>query len=128
MLVNTSIKTCLCCSKSLKGRADKKFCDDYCRNAFNNGLKARDNNFIRNINNALLKNRRLLKAFLANGDKMVKIKRDKLLHQQFQFNYHTHTYTNQKGNTYFFCYEYGYLALENDWLLIVHKKDGEGGN
>lgn len=128
MLVNTSLKTCLSCSKSLKGRADKKFCDDYCRNAFNNGLKARDNNFIRNINNALLKNRRLLKALFADGDKMVKIKRDKLLHQQFQFNYHTHTYTNQKGNTYFFCYEYGHLALENDWLLIVHKKDGEGGN
>ncbi len=114
MLVNTIPKTCLCCSKSLKGRADKKFCDDYCRNAFNNGLKARDNNFIRNINNALLKNRRLLKALFADGDKMVKIKRDKLLHQQFQFKYHTHTYTSQKGNTYFFVMN---MAISS-WKMI----------
>ena len=31
-------KTCLECNEKLIGRADKKFCNDYCRNAFNNNL------------------------------------------------------------------------------------------
>ena len=29
-------KKCLSCGKLLKGRVDKKFCDDYCRNNYNN--------------------------------------------------------------------------------------------
>jgi hypothetical protein len=32
MTVITEAKKCLACGKQLKGRIDKKFCDDYCRN------------------------------------------------------------------------------------------------
>lgn len=35
----TETATCLNCDKTLKGRTDKKFCDDYCRNSYNNQLK-----------------------------------------------------------------------------------------
>jgi len=35
-------KTCLACGKILKGRVDKKFCDDYCRNNYNNLQKAKE--------------------------------------------------------------------------------------
>ena len=35
-------KVCLACGKPLKGRIDKKFCDDYCRNNYNNQQKAKD--------------------------------------------------------------------------------------
>ena len=58
-------KTCLQCGKTLRGRADKKFCDDYCRNNYNNQLKANTNNYVRNINNALGKNRRILEKYIA---------------------------------------------------------------
>jgi len=64
-----------------------------------------------------------LEALLPANEEMAKANKDKLLHKEFQFKYITHTYTNKKGNTYFFCYEYGYLPLENDWFLIVR----EGG-
>jgi hypothetical protein len=40
----------------------------------------------------------------------------------FHFQYHTHTYTNQKGNTYFFCYDQGWLPLDQEWLLLVRRK------
>jgi hypothetical protein len=116
-------KVCLSCGKNLKGRSDKKFCDDYCRNNYNNLLKADTNNFVRNINNSLRKNRRILEDLLAAKDEMTKTTKDKLLMHGFQFKYFTHTYTNKKGNTYFFCYEYGYLPLENDWYLIVKRKE-----
>jgi hypothetical protein len=36
MLRQKETKTCLFCEKPVKGRSDKKFCDDYCRAAYNN--------------------------------------------------------------------------------------------
>ncbi|HVX24905.1 MAG TPA: hypothetical protein VHB70_01085 [Parafilimonas sp.] len=115
-------KACLQCGKTLRGRSDKKFCDDYCRNNYNNQLKANTNNYVRKINNALGKNRRILEEVLPDGD-MHKTTKQKLLHAGFLFKYITHTYTNKKGNTYFFCYDYGYLPLDNDWYLIVHRHE-----
>ncbi len=124
MLVETTPKTCMACSKSIKGRTDKKFCDDYCRNAFNNKLKGEGNNTVRNINNALRKNRRILQELLPENAKMIKINLEKLLERGFLFKYTTHTYTNPRGNVYHFCYEYGYLPLENNGYLIVKQKEG----
>ena len=123
MITTDTPKLCLSCNKVLKGRTDKKFCDDYCRNNFNNLLKGDNNNYIRNINNALRKNRRILEAILPDGEDMAKANKDKLLQKEFQFKYYTHTYMNKKGNTYFFCYDYGYLPLENDWFLIVRRRE-----
>ena len=111
----------MACNKSIKGRIDKKFCDDYCRNAFNNKLKCVSNNMVRNINNALRKNRRILEELLPEKEKMVKTNLEKLLEKGFMFKYSTHTYTNPKGNVYHFCYEYGYLPLEGNCFLLVKR-------
>jgi transcriptional accessory protein Tex/SPT6 len=122
-MIENKLKTCLTCGKSLKGRSDKKFCDDYCRNNYNNQIKAESNNHIRNINNALRKNRRILAELLPDAEEMAKATYEKMMQQGFQFKYITHTYTNKKGNTYFFCYEYGYLPLENNWYLLVRRRE-----
>lgn len=119
----TPAKRCLTCHKPLKGRTDKKFCDDYCRNNYNNQLKAGTTNLVRNINNALGKNRRVLESMFAEGEEMTKTTQEKLLQKGFLFKYFTHLYTNKKGNTYFFCYDLGYLPLENDWYLLVKRKE-----
>ena len=124
MIQESAAKICMACGKPIKGRSDKKFCDDYCRNVYNNDLKSATNNYVRNINNALRKNRRILEDCLPAGDEMIKITRDRLLHKGLQFKYITHTYTNRKGNIYYFCYDYGYLPLENNWYLLVRKKEG----
>lgn len=121
----TNIATCLNCKKTLKGRTDKKFCDDYCRNSYNNELKASKNNLVRNINNALGKNRRVLESFFNREEDIAKTHKDKLLEKGFQFKYITHTYTNKKGNVYFFCYDLGYMPLDNDWYLLVKRRDGK---
>jgi hypothetical protein len=115
-------RLCLNCDKPVKGRTDKKFCDDFCRNNYNNQLKSNTINLVRNINNALGKNRRILENLFIAGEEMAKTTRDKLLQKGFQFKYITHTYTNKKGNMYFFCYDLGYLPLENDWYLLVKRK------
>jgi hypothetical protein len=66
----------------------------------------------------------VLEEVLAS-EEMVKVQKTKLIEKAFSFKYFTHTYTNKKGNVYFFCYEYGYLLLEGDLLLVVKRKDAE---
>ncbi len=121
--MQTETRTCLQCGRTLKGRSDKKFCDDSCRNNYNNVLKAHANNYMRNINNTLSKNRRILEEVLPANEEMGKTTKQKLSDAGFQFKYHTHTYTNKKGNVYYFCYEFGYLSLENDWYLVVRRRE-----
>jgi predicted nucleic acid-binding Zn ribbon protein len=65
-------RNCPACGKPLNGRVDKRFCDDYCRNGYNNQLKSASNNLVRNINNALGKNRRILKSLLQKVKKQQK--------------------------------------------------------
>ncbi len=123
MLLENQTTNCLSCAKPLKGRSDKKFCNDYCRNIYNNNLKSSTNNLVRNINNSLGKNRRILENILNIHEEMTTITKEKLLQKGFQFKYFTHTYTNKKGNVYFFCYDLGYLPLDNDRYLLVRRKE-----
>ncbi len=116
-------KVCLQCNIPIRGRSDKKFCDDYCRNAYNNGTKRDANNSIRNITNALRKNRNILESLLKKEDDTGKAPRERLLNAGYIFKYHTHTYTNKNGDTYIYCFDLGYLSLDNDWFLIVRKKE-----
>ncbi len=78
---------------------------------------------MRNINNALGKNRRILEDMFTADEEIAKTTKSKLLQKGFQFKYITHTYTNKKGNVYFFCYDLGYLPLEGDWYLLVKRKE-----
>jgi hypothetical protein len=112
-------KQCLDCGTTLKGRADKKFCDDQCRSNYNNRIKADDSKEVKRINSILFKNRKILTAL--NLDGKTKVPRSKLEKSGFNFSYATHQYQTAKGAVYVFCYEHGYLPLENDWYLLVKK-------
>lgn len=113
---------CIACNKALRGRTDKKFCDDYCRNNYNNKLKATENNKVRNTINALRKNRNILLSLLGKVEK-IKVHKEKLSQNNFQWKYHTHIYDNRKGGIYYYCFDVGYLALDNDWYLLVKTKE-----
>lgn len=114
-------KTCLECEEEIKGRADKKFCSDQCRNAYNNKLKSGTSDYVRSVNNALKKNRKILQELLPEAT--CRTTRSKLLQKGFDFNFMTSSYTNRKNATYYFCYEYGYLPLENDLCFLVRRKE-----
>jgi hypothetical protein len=118
-------KNCLACNALLRGRSDKKFCNDYCRNNYNNLQKQKGSQspLVRNINTILLKNRKLLESLLPPTEETAKANKDKLQRLGFHFKYFTHIYTTKTGKTYYYCYDYGYLPLENDWYLIVKKKE-----
>jgi len=112
-------KNCLECGEKLIGREDKKFCNDACRNTYNNKLNKDTTNMMRNINYALRKNYRILSDL--NPDGKTKVLRKKLLDAGFDFSLMTSVYTTKTQNTYFFIYDQGYMALDGDWLILVKK-------
>jgi len=109
------------CGEKIKGRVDKKFCSDLCRNSFNNRSNSDTNNFMRSINTILRRNRKILEELNPEGKS--KIQKDKLIAKGFNFNYYTNTYLTKTGNQYFFCYEYGYLRLEGDYFALVKRQE-----
>ena len=118
-------KVCLSCSEPLRGRTDKKFCNDYCRNTHHNQLNCDGNKQVRNINHRLRKNRRILESLLHSAKQITKVSKQTLLYKGFSFHYFTHIQTNKKGSRYCFCYEYGYLLGEEDGVVIVRRKTDE---
>lgn len=113
-------KKCLECGEPLQGRIDKKFCSDYCRNTYNNKVNKESKNLIRNINNRLRKNYKVLSELNSTGK--TKVTRRKLIDNNFDFHYFTSIYTTKKGNIYFYVYDQGFLELENDYYLLIKKE------
>jgi hypothetical protein len=66
-----------------------------------------------------------LEGVIKAGEEMGKAPRASLVQQGFDFGFHTSQYTNKKGQVYQFCYEYGWLPLEGDWVLVV-KRSSKG--
>lgn len=112
-------RKCLDCGANLRGRSDKKFCDDQCRSNFNNQAKAETYQRMRPVNAILRKNHTVLSK-LCLGTK-TRIGKEELLQNGFNPTYHTHLYQTQNGHTYFFCYEYGVLKLDGDAYLVVKR-------
>ena len=84
-------RKCLICGAKLTGRADRKFCSDFCRNS------------------------------PINTKDKTKTTKNRLLQMGFSFDYFTSIYTTKAGATYFYLYDQGYLPLDNDFYLLVKK-------
>lgn len=110
-------KTCPECGDKIIGRSDKRFCSDACRNAHNNSLNKDGKNLVRNINNRIRKNYRILEAL--NEKEKTKVKKETLLKHGFNFKFFTGQYITKTGSVYFYVYDQGYLALDNDLYLLV---------
>ena len=116
------MQTCLECGEKIIGRVDKKFCDDSCRNSYNNKQKKNDTNLMRNINNILRKNFKILSE-LQFHDGKAKTTKSKLSTLGFDFEHITNIKTYKNGAQYFFVYDFGYKLLEEDFVLVVKKEN-----
>ena len=124
MFTNTESRCCGTCRKPLRGRSDKKFCDDYCRNHYNNHhrLHNPDSRRVRKINGVLQKNRKILESLLSPEEDMLKISREQLSTLGFSFRFITHIHTGRNGKTLYCCYDYGYAPADQERLLLVRTK------
>jgi predicted nucleic acid-binding Zn ribbon protein len=121
MMRATESKVCLECGDTIKGRSDKKFCSDACRNLYHYRSNNAPINYVRNVVNALKRNRRILTELNDGPEGTKKVHRDKLIERGYNFMYHTNIHRTRKGNTYVFCFEHGYLELSEDWFALVRR-------
>lgn len=76
---------------------------------------------MRNVNNILRKNRRILANLNTSGK--TRIHKEKLLEEGFKFRYFTNEYITKSGNTYRFCYDQGYLEKDNGYYTLVIRQE-----
>ena len=114
-------KKCIECGEPFEGRSDKKFCSDQCRTSYYNRQNADSTNYMRSVNRILRKNRKILAELNPQGKS--KVQKTRLLDKGFSFNYFTNVYNTKNGNTYYFCYEHGYLPLADDFYALVVREE-----
>lgn len=74
---------------------------------------------MRNVSNALLKNRRILKNFFLKTTIPHKILKSDLLLEGFVFRYHTHKNKTKIENL--MCFDYGVTMSDEHWCYIVRE-------
>lgn len=113
---------CKYCQKPLKGRVDKKFCDDQCKSAFHNQNHNSKEAYIKSINKQLRANRNALRKACPAGKATVRM--DFLITLGMDFKHLTHTWKSKGDITYYFCYDYGYtFAIEPEKVLIIQQQE-----
>lgn len=113
------MKNCLECGDTFVGREDKKFCCDGCRNTFNNKINKDTNNLMRNVNNRLRRNHRILTEL--NTNCKTKISKNKLIEKGFNFDFYTNQQQTKTGKVYNFVYNQGYIPLDHNRYILVKK-------
>ncbi|NNE28961.1 MAG: hypothetical protein HKN16_04970 [Saprospiraceae bacterium] len=117
----TKSRKCLECGIKISGRIDKKFCGDDCRNVYHNKQNKDSTNLMRNINNTLRKNHRILKKLNPTGK--TKVNLTTLSRAGFNLHYFTNQYRTKAGKVYHFCYDQGYLQLDDETFALVKRMD-----
>ncbi len=104
--------TCLYCNGILSGRLGKKFCTPHCRSAYHyKENKQKQDKLYVVIDKQLKLNRRILKEYNKAG--LATVRKQKLLDAGFNPKYFTHYWKNKKGQVYLFCYEFGFLEVQD---------------
>lgn len=116
-------KYCIYCHAPVSGRADKKYCDDACRSAYNNRINQQASSFMKSIDNALKRNRRILNSLMPQNTKRIKVTFKNLAALGFNFNYVTHVLSCKNGNTCFYCYDVGYMPVGDNCYMVVKQRE-----
>ena len=120
---NFAPNACLKCGKPLVGRADKKFCDAYCRNSYNNQHKALDEQYIQFVNVRIRKNRRILKNLCPEGKATVR--KEILDKMGYDYRYFSGLHKT-KSNLYYLVYDYAFSPIFErniEKAMIVQRQD-----
>jgi predicted nucleic acid-binding Zn ribbon protein len=106
-------RKCPICGEPIEGRIDKIFCSAYCKSAnqYRNN-RNKEQSLFKKIDMQLKQNRQILVKYNKAGKATVR--KEILLNEGFEPKYFTHYWKNSKGDVYLFCFEYGFLAREEN--------------
>jgi len=114
-------RVCLDCGEPIRGRSDKKFCDDQCRNSYNNKVNRIHELTILKTNKILRKNRSILSRLSPAGKTIIPRKYLEL--SGFDFDHFTKLYRSKNGNTYYIVYDHGYMPISADKIIIASNEE-----
>lgn len=120
------VKTCLECSAKIKGRVDKRFCDDNCRSAFHNKQNRNHQLITREINAVLRKNRQILKEIFESNQSDTVVTKQHLEKRGFLFDFLTHADQISQKEKAKYCYEFGYLEFKEGQFRIYKNANVNG--
>jgi hypothetical protein len=107
------------CKRILKGRADKKFCDQKCKNThYNEFRRSRQPVHFRQINQILIHNREVLKELFERYP-MKNLTKIQLAKEGFMIGYFTHKMIDGDEDVSYFCYDYGYRSISDDCFQLM---------
>ena len=110
-------RTCQRCDNTFHGRSDKKFCSTECRTNQSNEHNRNRNNYMRNVNRIIRRNRSILEAYHANN--IVHIHRSTLSDAGFNFSYGTHMARGCKKEKINFFYDFGLKKIKKKYFEII---------
>lgn len=116
MQTSSRNKTCRNCGNAFYGRLNQDYCSNKCRFDFNNQKAREETREINSILKILLKNREILKTLVETGKP--EILKSELQTRGYNSIYHTHHLKAENNLTYIFCFEYGFIIV-NDTLKLT---------
>ena len=103
-------RKCSICDTEIHGRIDKVFCSPNCKSASQYEKIRKEEKLFFHVDTKLKVNRKLLKKYNLNGKTVL---RREVLHKEgFDPNFFTHFRKTAKGDVYFYCYDFGFLKIE----------------
>ncbi len=112
---------CQHCTAAFNGRSDKKFCSITCKNAWHAEHRLATREAVAEIDGYLHRNREILVTMTGNASS-IELDRLVLTRTGFKYEYHTSTYLNKEGKLYRIIYDYAWLDISDQKILIVRKK------
>ncbi|HQX45540.1 MAG: hypothetical protein KA251_03705 [Saprospiraceae bacterium] len=120
-MLKTATSLCLICQSPLHGRRDKRFCNDGCRAIYHQQNKPELPLVIKKITQILKLNREILLELNPEGKRT--ISKELLLRKGFDLKYMTHQFRTKTGNHYYFCFDQGYVLLDDQKVLLVRQDE-----
>jgi predicted nucleic acid-binding Zn ribbon protein len=115
---------CPICQAPVSGRTDKKYCSDQCRALANNKKKIETQHTLLVTNQALRKNRTILKTLCPQGKATVR--KEVLISMGFSLDYFISIFVTRSKQVYYLCYDYGYTPImegQTEKALLVSRQD-----
>ncbi len=108
------LQFCMECKKILKGRSDKKFCDQKCKNNHYNEFRRTRQPFrFKQINRILIHNRNVLKSLFEKYP-LKNVSKEQLNEAGYLSSY----FTNSSFDS-FYCYDYGFRITNDDCVELI---------
>lgn len=114
-------RQCHCCMEPLRGRSDKKYCNDACRSHHFHQLHAEERRSMREINRILRRNHRILNELSRAASDTGR--RESLLRLGFYFDYFTHCKEIEGGMRAYFCYDLGYVVEKGGYYRLIRDEE-----